>query len=168
MPGAFQIGDRRAIGCGFLGALIGKHRAARRFHAANRDACAGLCQPVGACHRAGRGRARTQKGSDDSHGLGARKLFAQALLVAAGDVTGFVRQHADDLVRRFRHQQRAGVDEDAAAGDEGVKGGIVDQNDLDTRFSKAGRLKDGPDVIGDKRLDLGVADHRYAALGGCR
>ena len=42
-----------------------------------------------------------------------RKLLAQPRQVSAGDVTGFVREHADDLVRNLRVNQRAGVDEDS-------------------------------------------------------
>ena len=47
--------------------------------------------------------------------------FARARQVAAGDVAGLVRQHADHFVRRVGRHDQAGVDEDVlAAGDEGV------------------------------------------------
>ena len=50
------------------------------------------------------------------------QFLAQARQVTAGDVAGFVREHADHLVRRVRVHERAGVDEDApAVGDEGVE-----------------------------------------------
>ena len=51
-----------------------------------------------------------------------RNLLAHARQMPAGDVAGFVGEHADHLVRRVRLHQRAGIDEDAAAvGDEGVE-----------------------------------------------
>ena len=51
-----------------------------------------------------------------------RQLLAQLCQMAAGDMAGLVREHADDLVRRLRFHQRAGIDEDAAAvDDEGVE-----------------------------------------------
>ncbi len=77
--------------------------------------------------------------------------------MAAGDVAGLVRDHADDLVRRLGLQQRARVDEHAAAGDEGVEARIVDQDDVDARFRQAGGLEDRPRVVAHQRLDLGVA-----------
>ncbi len=46
-------------------------------------------------------------------GLRVGKLLAHPRQMPAGDVAGFVREHADDLVRRLRFHQRAGVDEDA-------------------------------------------------------
>ena len=65
-------------------------------------------------------------------GLRVRELLAQPRQMAAGDVAGLVRQHADDLVRRLRVDQRAGIDEDAAAvSDEGIEGAVVDDDDLD-------------------------------------
>ena len=55
------------------------------------------------------------------------KLLAQARQMAAGEVAGLVRQHADDLVRRLGIEQRAGVDEDVAAvHHEGVEAAVVD------------------------------------------
>ena len=57
----------------------------------------------------------------------------------AGDVAGLVRQHADDLVRSLRIEQRASVDEDAAAiHHEGVEAAVVDDGDLDVLLREAG------------------------------
>ena len=98
---------------------------------------------------------------DDRHGLSARELLAQTILVAAGDVAGLVRDHADDLVRRLGLQQRAGVDEHAAAGDEGVEARIVDQDDFDAGLRQARRLEDRPRIVAHQRLDLGIADDRH-------
>ena len=60
---------------------------------------------------------------DDRCGLRRGELLAQARQMAAGEMPGFVREHADDLVRRFGIEQRAGIDEDVAAvHDEGIEG----------------------------------------------
>ena len=82
---------------------------------------AGLRQRAGVGGRACSHGADAEQRGDDRHRLRARQLVAQPLLMAAGHVAGLVGQHADDLVRRFRRQQRAGVDEDAAPVDEGVE-----------------------------------------------
>ena len=75
-----------------------------------------------------------------------------------------MRDDADDLVGRLRLHQRAGVDEHAPAGNEGVEARIVDQHDVDAGFGQAGRLEDRPRVVAHQRLDLGVAHHRRALL----
>ena len=50
----------------------------------------------------------------------------------ARDVAGFVRDDADDLVRRLGVDQRAGVDEHApAVGDERVEAAVAQDDDLD-------------------------------------
>ena len=89
--------------------------------------------------------------------------------MTAGDVAGFVREHADHLVRRVRLHQRAGIDEDApAVGDERVEGALVDDHDLDVLLRQAGRLQDRLGVFAQQLLDLGVADDRRpAAARGC-
>ena len=64
--------------------------------------------------------------------------------MAAGDMAGFVRQHADDLVRRLRIHQRAGIDEDAlGVDDEGVEGAVVDDDDADVALAEAGGARTG-------------------------
>ena len=63
--------------------------------------------------------------------------------MAAGEMAGLVREHADDLVRRLGVEQRAGIDEDVAAvHDEGVEGAVVEDDDLDVLLGEAGRLQD--------------------------
>ena len=67
-------------------------------------------------------RAGAEQHGDDHLGLGVGKLLAQLGQMAAGQMPGLVREHADDLVRRLRLQDRAVIDEDAAAvGDERVE-----------------------------------------------
>ena len=84
--------------------------------------------------------------------------------MTAGEVAGFVREHADDLVRRLGVEQRAGIDEDVAAvHDEGVEGAVVDDDDLDVLLGEAGHLQDRRGVVAQQLLDLGVADERQAA-----
>jgi hypothetical protein len=116
------------------------------------------------CH-ARRHRADPEQRRGDHQGLHAGDLLAHLLLMMAGEMTCLMRQHADDFVRRLRHGERAGVDEDAAAVDEGVEMRIVDQDDADPRFGQAGRLQDRLHVIAHQRLDLGIAHDRDVLLG---
>ena len=79
---------------------------------------------------------------------------------------GFVRKHADQLVRRFRLQDRAVIDEDAAAvGNEGVERAVVDDDHLDVLLLETGDAQDRPRVFAQQLLGLGVAqDRRTLAL----
>ena len=85
--------------------------------------------------------------------------------MTAGEVAGLVREHADDLVRRLRLQDRAGIDEDAAAvSDEGVEADIVDDHHLDVLLLEACGAQDRAGVVAQQLLGLGVTDQRDAAL----
>ena len=76
-------------------------------------------------------------------------------------MAGFVREHADDLVRRLRLHDRAVVHEDAAAvGDEGVEDALVDDDHLDVLLFQTGGAQDRPRVFAQQLLGLGVAEHR--------
>ena len=78
--------------------------------------------------------------------------------VVVGDVAGFVGKHPDQLVRRLRGDDGAGIDEQPVARrDKGIESLAVDQ--LDRGHLLARRLDDRPQVVGDQRLGLGVA-HR--------
>ena len=127
-----------------------------------RMAAAGL--PTSAPLRAGRDRAAdAEHHGDDRCRLRLRKLLAQARQMSAGDVAGFVREHADDLVRHLRVDQRAGVDEDApAVHHEGVERAVVDDGDLDVLLGEAGGAQDRLGVVAQQLLDLGVADDRQS------
>ena len=84
-------------------------------------------------------------------------------------MAGFMRQHADDLIRRFRLHHRAVIDEDAAAvGNEGVERAIVDDHHLDILFLHAGGAQDRPRVVAQQLLGLGVAQGRGTLLLGRR
>ena len=103
---------------------------------------------------------------DDRCGLRLGELLAQPQQMAAGQMAGFVREHADDFVRRLGVEQRAGVDEDVAAvHDEGVEGAVVEHDHSDVLLGEAGRVQDRRRVIAQQLLDLGVADDRHAARG---
>ncbi len=54
------------------------------------------------------------------------------MMMAAGDMSCLVCDNANDLVGRFRCEQRAGMDEDAPASHKGVETMIVDENNLDS------------------------------------
>ena len=79
--------------------------------------------------------------------------------MAACDVTGLVRDHADQLIGRFRQEDRARVDEHIAAIDhEGVEARIVDQMHLDVVARHARRAENRHCVVGDQRFSLSIAD----------
>ena len=59
--------------------------------------------------------------------------------MAAGNVTGFVGDNADDLLGALGLRQQAGIDKQPlSAGDEGIKGVVIDQVNLDRRRIKVG------------------------------
>ena len=79
--------------------------------------------------------------------------------MAAGDVAGLVRDHADHFVRFLGRGQQAGVHEHLqAAGDEGVDLRVVDDVDLDGIGVEAGRFEDRVGIGPQGRFDLGIAD----------
>ena len=89
--------------------------------------------------------------------------------MSAGDVTGLVGEHADDLIRRLRLHQRAAVDEDAAAvGDEGVERTVVDDDDLNILLRQTRRAQNRLRILPQQLLDLGVADDGRPFLRACR
>ena len=110
-----------------------------------------------------RDRAGAEQQRDDRGGLRAGELLAQPGEVAARDVAGLVRQHADDLVRGLGVVERADVHEDAAAvHHERVERARVDQHDLDVLLAEPGGAQDRRRVVAQQLLDLGVADDRQA------
>jgi hypothetical protein len=79
--------------------------------------------------------------------------------MAAGEVAGLVREHADDLVRRLRLHDRAGIDEDAAAvGNERVEADLVDDHHLDVLLLQTRGAQDRPRVVAQELFGLGVTD----------
>ena len=91
--------------------------------------------------------------------------LAQLGEMAAGEMAGFVREHADDLVRRLRLHHRAVIDEDAAAiGDEGVERAVVDDDHLDVLLFHSGGAQDRSRVVAQQLLRLGIAQDRRALV----
>ncbi|MGY3467036.1 hypothetical protein ACVW0I_003907 [Bradyrhizobium sp. LM6.11] len=81
--------------------------------------------------------------------------------MAAGQMPGLVREHADDLVRRLRLKDRTVIDEDAATiGDERVERALVDDHHLDVLLLQTGDAQDRARVFAQELLGLGVAQHR--------
>ena len=151
--------DAGAVGRFLLLAHVGQQRAADGFLRPEdrRGRIAGIAARRD--HRAD-----AEQHGDDRLRLRHRELLAELRQVAAGNMTGLVRQHADDLVRRLGVHQRAGVHEDAAAvHDEGVERLVVDQRDLDVLLREPRDLQDRLRVVPHQLLDLGVADQRNAA-----
>ncbi len=125
---------------------------------------ADLADALAAGARTGDHRADAEQQGDDRLRLRGGQLLAQARKMAAGDMAGLVGQHADDLVRRLRLHQRAGIDEDAPpVHHEGVEGALVDDDDLDVLLRQSGGAQDRLGIVAQQLLDLGVADDRHAA-----
>ena len=67
----------------------------------------------------------------------------------------------------FEFDQRAGVDEDAAAvDDEGVEGAVVDDDDANVLLGEACGAQDRGGVFAQQLLDFGVADDWQPAAAG--
>ena len=130
-----------AIGVFFLLARIGEQGIADQFLRGRDSGGANIGQAaIAAAARAGHHRAGPKQHRDHHRCLRPRDLFAHLGEMAAGQMAGFMRQHADKLVRGLRLHDRAVIHEDAAAiGDKGVEGGIVDDHDLDVLFFQARR-----------------------------
>ena len=117
---------------------------------------------------------RTEHAGEQDAGGVAGDTSAQRRHVAAGDVSGLVRQHADHLVRRVRLLQRAGVDEHVAAVEhEGIEGVGAHDPDRDALLAEPGDLEDRMGVVVEQLLDLGIADEalgagRHGGAGQCR
>ena len=123
-------------------------------------ASAGAGRPHAAARSRRRPPSRRRRGSSrGSAGAEVLHLLLHARQMAAGDMAGFVRQHADQLVRPLGAHDQAGVDEDAlAARNEGVERAVLDDHDLDRAGIEAGRPPDRRHQGADGVLDLGVAD----------
>jgi len=134
--------------------------------AAGRSGASGMGQAGAATRTRARGdRAGAKQHGDDHLRLRLRHLFAHLGEMAAGKMAGFMRHHADDLVRGFRLQDRAVVHEDAASiGHERVEHALVDDHHLDVLFFHAGGAQDRPRVIAQQLLRLGVAEDRWASI----
>ena len=71
-------------------------------------------------------------------GLRVGEFLAHLGQMAADDMAGLVRKHADDLVGRGRLHQRAGIDEDAVrVHHERVERLFVDDHDLNVLLAQA-------------------------------
>ena len=119
-------------------------------------ACAVSLLPVAAppSHRA-----NAQDLKHERRRLHLRDLLPKARYMAAFDVTGFMRDHADQLIGRFRQKDRARVYEHIAAIDhEGIEARVVDEMDLDVVARHARRAENRHRVVGDQRFGLGIAD----------
>ena len=143
LVGRLEEADAGAVGLLLLLTRIGEQRALD--HALCTDHPDRRIAAHGAAPRRRRGGhgADPEQHGEDRRGLRIGELGTQLAQVAAGDVAGLVGHHADDLVRRLRVHQCAGVDEDAlGVDDEGVEGAIVDDDDADVALAEAGRFED--------------------------
>ena len=117
---------------------------------------------------AGNRRADAGEQGDDRRRLCDGELLAQALEMAAREMSGLVRKYADDLVRRLGIEQRAGIDEDVAAvHDKGVERAIAEHDDPDVLLGQSRGTQNRLCIVAQQLFDLGVADNRHAARRCC-
>ena len=89
----------------------------------------------------------------------ATQLLTQALEMPARKMSGFVREHADDFVRRLGVEQRASINEDVTAiHHEGIERAIAEHDDPDVLLGKSGGVQDGLRIVAQTAVDLGVAN----------
>ena len=113
---------------------------------------------------AGNSRADTGEQGHDRRRLCRCELLAQALEMAAREMSGLVRKYADDLVRGLGVEQRAGIDEDVAAvHDKGVERTVAENDDPDILLGQSRRTQNRLCIVAQQLFDLGVADNRHAA-----
>ncbi len=146
-----------AIGLLLLGTLVGQQGTPDGLLRAENGS--GRVADIAAAASGGDRAANSEDHGDDRRRLRLCKLLAQPRQVSAGDVTGFVREHADHLVWNLCVNQRSGVDEDSLGIDhEGVERAVVDDGDLNVLLREAGGAQDGLRVVAQQLFDLGVAD----------
>ena len=104
-------------------------------------------------------RSGAQHHRDDALDAGVAHRLLGAGQMAAGDMAGLVRQHAEQLVRGFGAHDQAGIDEFVLpAGDEGIELLVLDQIDVQRARLEPRRLPDRRHHRPDIGLDLGVPD----------
>ncbi len=80
----------------------------------------------------------------------------------AGNVPRFMRQHADDLVRRRGFHDRADIHEDASPiRHEGVEGAIRHQNHTDETLAQTRSPQQRIEIFAHQLLDLRIADEAH-------
>ena len=102
------------VGGGFLHLRVAHERA-------HREGLRAADQRRARVRRAGGDREHAEADGDQRRAHRLVDRFARAREVTAGDVAGFVREHADHFVRIVGREDEAGMDEDVlTAGDERV------------------------------------------------
>jgi len=90
-------------------------------------------------------------------------LFSQALKMAAGKVSGFVREDADDLVRRLCIEQCARVNENVpTVHDEGVERTVAENHNAHVLLGQSGGPQDRLCVVAQELFDFGITNQRHA------
>ena len=91
-------------------------------------------------------------------------MLAQPLEMATRKVSGLVREHADDFVRRLGVEKGSGVDEDVAAiHDEGIERAVAEHHDPHILLRKTGGVQDRLRVVAQQLFDFGVTDNWHPA-----
>jgi len=141
------LGDRILQEGAFCHALRGQHR---------RPAAAAL-----RCDRRG----GTERRRDDAFDAGVSHRVLKTRQMPARDMAGFMGKHADQLIRRLRPHDQAGIDEFVlSAGDERIDLLVLDQIDVQCVRIEPRRLPNRGHHRADVGLDLGIADK----VLGCR
>ena len=160
-----QVGEAGAIRGEFLCALVAEQRA-HRDGASHRDCARTHLRALGRPGiSAGRHAGDAEQADHRTDRLRACDLVAEIFQMPAGEMPGLVREDADHLVRRFRIEQRTGMDHHApAAGDERIELAILHQHDFRVARADAGGAKNRRGIVAEQRLDLGVADDGLLAV----
>ncbi len=167
LAGGVQKLHAGLVGVFLLLAHVRQQVAADHFSRSGEHGGAGIGQAAVAAAALGtrHHRAGAEQHGNDHLRLGLRHLLAHLGEMSAGKVAGFMRHHADDLVRRLRLQDRAVVHEDAAAvGNEGVEDALVDDHHLDVLLFQTGGAQDRAGIFAQQLFGLGVAEHRRALV----
>ncbi len=157
LAGPVEEGHGRLVGRRFLHPAVFDQRAPRHRAAACDHRRTDLA-------RARDNRCRAEDEADDRRGAGVAQGVLGAGQMTAGDMAGFVGDHADQLIGRLDPEQEAGEQEDPlAAGDEGIQLVVVDQVDPDRARVQPGGPEHWRRVQTNGMFDLRVPDDRETA-----
>lgn len=153
LAGALEECKAGLVGCRLLRPAVGQQVALGDLLTALHDGHAG----IRTARRDGRGSPEHQRKDGGRRGVAQRILRARQM--AAGDVAGFVRDHADDLSGVLGAHDQAGIDEQVlSASNEGIQRTVMHQKDVDGLRRQAGGVEQWRAIGPDGIFDLRVAD----------
>src|SRR5262245_50281591 len=158
--GGIEENDGSLVGRRLFVLSVGENHAQRRVGSAIGGAHAELPKTALACCSA---RCHSRKAEELEHqcgGFRSRDLISEPGEMAAGDMAALMRYHADDLIGGLRIHYGTGMDEHVVpVDDEGVKGSVVDDMNVDRLSAQACGVEDRLGVGLDQAFRLGITDH---------